>query len=104
MFNVGVCYEHGLGVERNLPLARKWYCGLPCQGSQHSFRAKFAAASLRNGNQHLLTVSAPRSGHCCRYEDAAQKGHVAAIFNLACCHQKCVRVAIIATVYLSSYK
>jgi TPR repeat protein len=29
MFNVGVCYEHGLGVERNLPLARKWYCGLP---------------------------------------------------------------------------
>jgi hypothetical protein len=25
MFNLGVCYEQGLGVERDLSLARKWY-------------------------------------------------------------------------------
>ena len=33
-YNMGVCYERGMGVEKDMALARKWYRKAAAQGDE----------------------------------------------------------------------
>jgi hypothetical protein len=60
MFNLGVCYEQGLGVERDLSLARKWYrlspIYLPPVGVLRSTPSRISATGARFREPSKLTL------------------------------------------------